>query len=162
MIGLGEDSQHQYKRNVTNAEGLAADMVAFSNGNGGYLFIGVDNDGTITGLSDKDISREEIQRMFQKSGLIHADELPVKGVTAADLDLDYFKTFFQKRFGRNLDDEMLPLVKILENMNLLKDEDLVVSSTLLFAKTPQFKLPVYIVKAGAFNATTLDTTQYLD
>jgi ATP-dependent DNA helicase RecG len=227
MIGLGEDSQHQFKRNVTNAEGLAADMVAFSNGSGGFLFIGVDNDGTIPGLSDKDIhrlnqnisnaasehvkpainpvtenimtehgivmvvqipaginkpyqdlngvfwmksgadkrkatSREEIQRMFQKSGLIHADELPVKGVTAADLDLDYFKEFFQKRFGRNLDVERLPLMKILENMNLLKNEELVVSSTLLFAKTPQFKLPVCIVKAGAFNATTLDTTQYLD
>jgi len=44
-------------------------------------------------------SREEIQRLFQKSGLIQADETPVQGATIDDLDLDYFMDFFTKRFG---------------------------------------------------------------
>jgi ATP-dependent DNA helicase RecG len=85
---------------------------------------------------------EEIQRLFQKSNLIHADETPVSGLTIADLDLGYFKDFFHRRFSKTLDDEKLPLSKIMENMNLLKDGFLTISGALLFANTPQYKLPV--------------------
>jgi ATP-dependent DNA helicase RecG len=110
----------------------------------------------------KATSREEIQRLFQKSSLIHADEIPVPGLTVADLDLDYFRDFFQRRFGESLDNQNQPLPRILENMNLLKETSLTVGSALLFAKTPQFKLPAFIVKAGAFDAVDISTTQYND
>ena len=227
LLEKGEDSSRQFKKNVNNADSLAADMVAFSNGSGGKMLIGVNDDGTITGLSDNDIrrlnqlisntasqnvqpsinpvteniktpdglvlligipsginkpyqdkngvfwvksgsdkrkatSREEIQRLFQKSNLIHADEIPVAGVTVADLDLDYFRDYFQKRFGKDPDDENVSLPRILENMNLLKDNSLTVSGTILFANTPQYKLPAFIVKAGAFDANDLGTTLYND
>jgi len=226
-IAQGEDSTRQFKKDVTNADSLAAEMVAFSNGSGGNIFIGVNDDGSIAGLSGEDIrrlnqlisntasqnvqpainpmtkniqtpgglivvieisagmdkpyqdkngifwvkngadkrkatSREEIQRLFQKSNLIHADEIPVQGATAADLDLEYFKNYFQNRFGETLDNQKLPLSKILGNMNLLKNESLTIAATLLFAQTPQFKLPAFIVKAGAFDATDLSTAQYSD
>ena len=227
MISLGEDSRRQFKKNVANADALSAEMVAFSNGEGGQMLIGVNDDASITGLSSEDIhrinqlvsnvasehvkpainpvtenimtdngivmvvsisaginkpyqdkngvfwvkngadkrratSREEIQRLFQKSNLIHADEIPVQGITVTDLDLDYFKDFFQKRFGETLDKQNLPLAKILDNMNLLKDGALTIAGALLFAKTPQYKLPAFIIKAAAFNATNISTTQYND
>jgi len=110
----------------------------------------------------KATSREEIQRLFQKGNPVHADEIPVQGATADDMDLDYFRDFFQKRFVRTLDDERLPLPKILENMNLMRDGSLTVSATLLFANKPQFKLPVFMVKAGAFDSNDLSTAQYND
>jgi ATP-dependent DNA helicase RecG len=110
----------------------------------------------------KATSREEIQRLFQESNLIHADEMPVPGLTIADLDSDYFKGFFQKRFGRLPEDEQLPLSNILENMNLLKGGSLTLGGALLFAKTPQYKLPAFIVKAGAFDSVDLSTTTYND
>ncbi|MCL2134818.1 MAG: putative DNA binding domain-containing protein [Candidatus Bathyarchaeota archaeon] len=228
IIHRGEDSKHQFKKDITSPDSLAAEMVAFSNGTGGKIFIGVDDDGTIIGLSPKDIqrlnqlisntasqnvkpainpitenvkidnslvvmivdisgginrpyqdhngifwvksgsdkrkvsSREEIQRLFQKSNLIHADELPVQGVTVTDLDVDYFAAFFQKRLGKAIEQEQLSLPKILENMNLLREDKLTISGTLLFAKTPQFKLPAFIVKAMAFDSLDLSTNQYLD
>jgi ATP-dependent DNA helicase RecG len=227
LLERGEDSSHQFKKNVTNPEALAADFVAFSNGIGGKMLIGVNDDGSIAGLTGDDIhrlnqlisnvasqgvqpsinpltenimteqglvllvdissginkpyqdkngvfwvkngadkrkatSREEIQRLFQKSGLIHADELPVSGVTTADLDWDYFEDFFQRRFGRTLDAQALPLPKILENMNLLKDGSLNVTATLLFSKSPQYRLPVFIVKAGAFDANDFSAVEYHD
>jgi len=227
LLAKGEDSTHQFKKDVTNADSLAAEMVAFSNGLGGKILIGINDDGTVAGLTNEDVhrlnqlisntasqnvqpainpvteniriddglvmlldipaginkpyqdkngvfwvksgadkrratSREEIQRLFQKSNLIHADEIPVPGVTTSDLDLDYFRDFFQERFGETLDKQKLPLQKILDNMNLLKDGSLTVAGTLLFAKTPQFKLPAFIVKAGAFDANDLSTTQYND
>ena len=53
-IKRGEDSRHQYKRNVSNADSLAADMAAFSNGDGGMMFIGVDDNGEVEGLTNDD------------------------------------------------------------------------------------------------------------
>ena len=165
IISRGEDSRHQFKKNVSNADSLAADMVAFSNGEGGLILIGVDDAEGITGLTADDVrrlnqlisnaasqnvkpainpiteniqtaeglvlaikispgvnkpyndkkgvfwvksgsdkrraatSREEIQRMFQYSNLLHADTVPVPSATVADLDVEYFKEFFRLRFG---------------------------------------------------------------
>jgi len=43
-IANGEDSYTQFKRNITNSEKLAQELVAFSNARGGLLIIGVDDD----------------------------------------------------------------------------------------------------------------------
>jgi len=56
-ISRGEDSYTQFKVNIKNAEQLAGELVAFSNARGGFIFIGVDDDGVIIGLEDKDIKR---------------------------------------------------------------------------------------------------------
>ena len=228
ILSRGEDSRHQFKMNITNQDSLAMDMVAFSNGDGGKILVGVnDKDGVIVGLTNDDVhrlnqlisnaasqsvrpainpvteniftsdgvvmivnisaginkpyqdkngafwvksgadkrkatSREEIQRLFQRSNLIHADETPIQGVTVADLDLEYFKEFFFKRFGSTLDQQRLPLPKLLENMNLMKEGCMTIAGALLFAKAPQFKLPVFIVKACAFDSLDLSTSHYDD
>ena len=227
IISRGEDSRHQFKKNINNPDALAAEIVAFSNSDGGKIIIGVDDDGTISGLTLKDISRlnellssvasqnvrpavnvssenikidgalvmtisvseglnkpyqdkngitwvkvgadkrknisrEEMQRMYRQSELIYADELPVKSATVADLDIPYFKDFFHKRYGKLIDEQPLSLTRIVENMGLLKDDSLTLAGTLLFAKEPQFKRPVFIVKAGAFDADDLTTDRYID
>ncbi len=56
-IDRGEDSRTQFKRNITNTQSLAGDLVAFSNSSGGQILIGVEDDGTITGLTGDDIRR---------------------------------------------------------------------------------------------------------
>ena len=40
ILSCGEDSRHQFKRNATNADGLAAELAAFANSGGGWLFLG--------------------------------------------------------------------------------------------------------------------------
>ena len=57
VIGRGEDSRHQFKQNITSPESLAGDLVAFSNGKGGRIIIGVNDQGTVVGLSADDIHR---------------------------------------------------------------------------------------------------------
>lgn len=226
IVSQGEDSQNQFKKNITNATSLAAEIVAFSNGQGGRIFVGVDDDGTISGLSAEDVqhlnqlisntasqhvlpavnpttqnvtlderlivvvevpkgmnkpyqdkngafwvksgadkrkatSREEIQRLFQASGMVHADVNPA-GLTVADLDMDYFQQFFQKRYGESLAEQQLPLEQTITNMNLGKDGELNVTGALLFSKNPSNRLPVFIVKAGAFPGETLSTDKYID
>ena len=57
MISNGEDSYTQFKVNITNAEKLAQEMVAFSNAKGGVILIGIDDFGKVVGLDDDDIRR---------------------------------------------------------------------------------------------------------
>ena len=57
VLALGEDSFHQFKENLTHVNALAAELVAFSNGQGGLLLIGVTDEGTVAGLQPQDIRR---------------------------------------------------------------------------------------------------------
>lgn len=226
ILSQGEDSLNQFKKNITNADSLAAEIVAFSNGQGGRLFIGVDDDGTVTGLSKEDIqrlnqlvsntasqnvipavnpttiistvrdlliltvevpkglnkpyqdkngvfwvkngadkrkatSREEIQRLFQSSGMVHADVNP-SGLTVADLDMQYFERFFEKRYGEKLADQTLPLEQTITNLNLGNAGELNLTGALLFSKNPSTRLPAFIVKAGAFPDDRITTESYID
>ncbi len=227
IISRGEDSKHQFKKNVNNAISLAQEMVAFSNSGGGKIFIGVSDAGEITGLSSADMnrlnglvsnaasqnvrspinpktenialseglvmvitvfdgiskpymdnqgviwvkcgadkrkvtSREEMQRMFQSVGLIHGDEIPANGMTVADLDLLYFKNFFEREYGEKLDNQNISLPDILKNMNLVNNSILNISGALLFAKNPQVRLPIFIVKAVSYPDNIIDGSEYLD
>jgi ATP-dependent DNA helicase RecG len=52
-----EDSRNQFKENFNNVDSLAAEIVALSNSGGGKIFIGVANDGNVTGLTKQDVDR---------------------------------------------------------------------------------------------------------
>lgn len=227
ILARGEDSKHQFKANITNAQSLSEELVVFSNSGGGQIFIGVSNDGAFSGLSREDMSRlnqlvantstnnvrpsinvqtenistpsglvmvvtvadgiskpymdnngviwvksgsdkrkvtarEEIQRMFQSAGLIHGDEIPANGLSVADLDIEYFKGFYERRIGERIDTQEMPLPRLLENMNLMKNGVLNVGGALLFAVNPNFRLPLFIVKAVAYPGNTIDETNYID
>ncbi|MDQ1311482.1 RNA-binding domain-containing protein [Methanothrix sp.] len=57
IVALGEDSIHQFKLDVTNADSLAAEMAAFANSEGGAIFLGVADDGTLVGVGKADVLR---------------------------------------------------------------------------------------------------------
>lgn len=227
MIARGEDGKNQFKANMTNAAALASEIVAFSNTNGGRIFIGVNDNGTVSGLTLEDMgrlnqlisnaasqnvhppvnpktenislpeglvlvvkvetgiskpymdnmgaiwvksgadkrrvtSREEIQRMYQTARLIHADELPAKGLSLSDLDLAYFSGFFEREFGETIEEQENDLKILLENMNLMNQNQLNLAGALLFAKNPSYYLPAFIVKAVHYPGNDIDEQYYLD
>ncbi len=96
---------------------------------------------------------------FSNSG---GDEIPVPGLGLEDMDLEYFKSFFERNFGESVDEQGLELQTLLENMNLFSQGSLNVSGALLFASNPSFKLPVFIVKAMAFPGTEIADKHYID
>ena len=57
IISRNEDTKHQFKADAHNADQLAAEMVAFSNVDGGQILIGVGNEGQISGLTREDMGR---------------------------------------------------------------------------------------------------------
>lgn len=227
LLSRGEDSRQQFKTDMNNADALAAEIVAFSNTAGGRIFIGVNDDGSVRGLSGADVarlnllianvasqvvrpavnpltenvphpagtvlvlsivegvnkpymdkngaiwvkngsdkrratSREELQRLFQQAGLVHADETPVAGLSAGDVDMPYFEAFFAQQFGEPLAQHNQPLPQLLTNMNLMNQGQLNVAGGLLFAKSPQYALPAFIVKAVAFVGTRIEDERYID
>ncbi len=227
LLSRGEGSRQQFKTDINNADALAAEIVAFSNTAGGRIFIGVNDDGSVRGLSGADVarlnmlianvasqvvrpavnpltenvphpagmvlvlsiaegvnkpymdkngaiwvkngsdkrratSREELQRLFQQAGLVHADETPVTGLSAGDVDMPYFETFFEKQFGVPLAQHNQPLPQLLANMNLMNQGQLNVAGGLLFAKSPHYALPAFIVKSVAFVGTEIEDERYID
>lgn len=227
LLSRGEDSRQQFKADMTNADGLAAEIVAFSNTSGGRIFIGVNDDGSVRGLSGADLarlnqlvanaasqnvrpavnpltdnvphpngtvmvvsipegiskpymdragaiwvkngsdkrratSREELQRLFQQAGLVHADETPVAGLSAGDVDLPYFEAFFEQQFGEPLAGHDQPMPQLLTNMNLMSQGQLNVAGSLLFARAPQYSLPAFIVKSVAFVGNHIEDDRYID
>lgn len=109
----------------------------------------------------KATSREEILRMYQAAGAVHGDEIPAKGLRINDIDLDFFRTFYESQYGV-WEDQELPLSQLLENMNLARGEELNVAGALLFVSAPQFRLPTFIVKAVAFPGNEISSTTYID
>lgn len=228
IIARDEDSRHQFKADVNNASSLGAEMVAFSNGTGGLILIGVNNgDGSRSGLTREDIgrinqvianaatnnvrppinpvteniqlpdglviavhieqgiskpymdtqgyvwvkngsdkrrvtAREELQRMFQEAALIHADETLVSGTSVADIDQEFFDSFFEGEYGERVEEQGVSRSQLLENMNLAKNGQLNICGTLLFASRPQIRLPVFIVKAVAFPGVDIEDEHYID
>lgn len=54
LLAQGEDSRTQFKRAPIGASKLAAEMTAFSNAEGGVIIFGIEDDGSICGLSKED------------------------------------------------------------------------------------------------------------
>jgi len=57
LVLAGEDSRQQFKQDISNADGLASEMVAMANTDGGRILIGVSDGGELHGLSSKDVGR---------------------------------------------------------------------------------------------------------
>lgn len=227
-LKCGEDSRHQFKRAVKSEAELAEDFVAFSNGDGGEIFVGVADDGSVTGLTareiaelnkrisnaasqwvrpepqitteniatetgvvviirvlsgiskpyqDKDgnfwvkkgadnrraLAREELQRMFQRSGLVHADILPVDGTSEKDINRIYFDQIFQEEFGKLPVSVGVPFQQLLRNLKLFdQDGRLNIAGTLLFTTMPHRHLPAFIIKAVVYPGERIGETSYLD
>lgn len=56
LITQGESSFVEFKKEEVNPQSLAEEMVAFANAKGGIIFIGISDDGEITGVERKDIA----------------------------------------------------------------------------------------------------------
>jgi len=69
IIALGEDSTRQFKADVKNADSLASEMAAFANLEGGTIFIGVADDGSVAGLDRVDVAR--INQMISNAASQH-------------------------------------------------------------------------------------------
>ena len=225
----GEDTTHQFKESVSNADALAAEMIAMLNADGGTIYIGlVDKVGDVKPLSPLEVARinmlisnaatnnvkpafsprlenvafddgvvmclqiprgiakpymtndgiiwvkagadkrrvnskEEILRMFQESGTLHGDEMPVSNTSMADLDVPYFKSAFERMTDMKLEEQNLPMEQLLSNMNLMREGLVTVAGLVLFGnENIRYKYSSAGVKAVCYPGTDIADGAYQD
>lgn len=225
----GEDTTHQFKETVGNADALAAEMIAMLNADGGIIYIGlVDKVGDLKPLSSSEVARinmlisnaatnnvkpafspklenvafdegvvmclhiprgiakpymtndgiiwvksgadkrrvnskEEILRMFQESGALHGDEIPVPNTSMADLDMPYFKSVFERITDMKLEEQDVPMEQLLSNMNLMREGLVTVAGMVLFGnENIRYKYSAAGIKAVCYPGTDIADGVYLD
>ena len=103
-------------------------------------------------------TREELLRLYQATRSIHYDELPVPATSIDELDILYFRRFFE-RFYQTRIDENLDLNKLLENMKILTRQDkklvFTVGGYLLFGLNPQKELPFCKITIAKFEGNKI-------
>ncbi|MDP2091876.1 MAG: ATP-binding protein, partial [Pseudohongiella sp.] len=107
-------------------------------------------------------SREEMQRMFQRAGLVYADVVPVTGTSLADLDEKAFQAYFNRRYAKTPEFAGQTLEQLLQNLGLGDGRELNLAGLMLFGRNPQRWRPAFEIKAVAFPGKVLHDTRYLD
>jgi ATP-dependent DNA helicase RecG len=60
IIGKGETSRVEFKSEREKNMDFAKEITAFANGAGGYLLVGIEDDGTVSGVNNPLIFEEKI------------------------------------------------------------------------------------------------------
>ena len=82
-----------------------------------------------------------MRRLYQATFALFPDELPVSGTSLADLDRPYFEATFERLYDMPVAQVGLPLPRLLQNLKLMKEEELTVAGVVLFGRRPQQYLP---------------------
>ena len=91
LMAGGENSGVEFKRDDLRAEQLAREVVAFANFQGGRILLGVEDDGTVTGIGRDDLERWVMDSVFGR--IVHPmilpfyEEVPVDDVRRVAVDL---------------------------------------------------------------------------
>ena len=111
-------------------------------------------------------SREEFQRILQKSHLLHADEVPVYGTSSKDIDLYHFGEFLEKNYGISAEDVLEPgkidIPLQLRNLGFADEQNLTLAGLLLFGKNPQRHAPMNVVKCVSYYGNDMAGSKYRD
>lgn len=111
-------------------------------------------------------SREELQRILQKSHLLHADEVSVYGTSAKDIDLYHFGEFLERNYGISSDDVLEPgkvdIPQMLRNLGFADGQQLTLAGLMLFGKNPQRYAPVNVVKCVSYYGNDIAGSKYRD
>ncbi len=107
-------------------------------------------------------ANDEIARLLQSSKSMYADELPINGTSIGDIDTEYFNKFILKKFNKTLEELGINLKQSLENLNLLKDNNLTLAGLLFFSKNRHKHRPQFSIQCVSVAATIITGNQFID
>jgi len=117
---------------------------------------------TKKGSDKRKLSREELQRLFQDSSRMYADEQMIRGSSIRDMDRIFFEEFYENDYKERVEDSELPLERLLENIKLAEKSELRLGGLLLFGRNPQVFKPAFHVKAVSFYGNEPEGTEFRD
>jgi predicted HTH transcriptional regulator len=112
LIAGGESTTVEFKRKISSPEKIAKEIVAFSNTKGGYLIVGVDDDGRIYGIESEKYEIEAInyccQFLIEPAIEPNVQILNIKNKYLAVVYISESETKPHKLIRANSDDDILP------------------------------------------------------
>jgi predicted HTH transcriptional regulator len=121
-----------------------------------------DSNGTIllkNGADKRKVtSNDEIARLLQASGSLHAEEKIIENSSTNDIDLEQFDLFLYKKYKKTLEEflqEKVTRDQILECLNLSIDGKFLLSGLLLFSNKRQFYYPQYSIQCVSVDGTII-------
>ena len=103
-----------------------------------------------SGADKRQISQEELLRLFQSSRKLYGEELELADTSLADLDRTLLETFYQKRYAEPFETAALNLPTLLHNMNLFDNGHLNIAGLMLFGKHKFAGRPFSEIRAISF------------
>ena len=237
IIAAGENAKIEFKRDDRNLrpEHLAREVVAFANMNGGMIVLGVDDDGTVSGVTrenaqgwlmdtvigryvdpqlipdydefvvdDQTVAivtvpagaakpygvrqqdrhqdridyyvrlgdtsqragREQMARLFQSSGLVSVERMPIHGSSLADLDIRRLEDYFHNILR---EEQVADWGQILLNRELLVADEwregvryCSYAACVLFGREPRRRMPQAGLRLLVFPGAEMDYDANLD
>lgn len=96
------------------------------------------------------VDNGEIMRLFQRSGNLLADEMPVADTSIEDIDEHVFSTYFVREFGRSFADKGLTYEAALRAKRVLRGGQVTLAGLLFFGKDPQSIKPTCTIKVVSY------------
>lgn len=105
----------------------------------------------------------EILSLFQDSGSYYAEEVAVRDSSINDLEMTYLRDYFQKVYGKAIEDFDQPLESMLRSLGVMNSKgELTRAGVLYFGKSPQQYERAFKIKAVAFVGNSIGGSQYID
>ncbi len=105
----------------------------------------------------------EIRRLLQQSRQYQVDEEGVDGSSENDIDTKALDAYFNKAFGKRIDEFSMPAKTVLKNAHITDELGrLTIAGLMYFAKDPQLFRPQHCIKAVWFVGNHIGGTQYRD
>jgi predicted HTH transcriptional regulator len=104
---------------------------------------------------------DELARLLRDGGALNAEELPVKGSSTKDIDLKQFGLFLNRKYKKQIEElesENLSIDQILENQNLAKNGEFLLTGLLLFSTKRHFFYPQFTVQCVSADGAIIDYT----
>jgi len=104
-------------------------------------------------------SNDELARLLREGGALYAEEMPIRGSSIDDIDIEQFNLFLFKKYKKTLEEllqENLTIEQILVNLNLAKNKEFLLSGLLLFSKKRHFFLPQFSIQCISADGTIIN------
>ncbi len=116
---------------------------------------------TKSGADKRQISNDEMRRLFQESGQLRADETVFPDTDWNDIDYDLFFRFFEHKYRETIPDKS-SVPRLFENLNLASNGKINLAGILLFGRNVSKYFPLNQLICVSFFGNEIAGTQYRD
>jgi len=103
-------------------------------------------------------SNDELARLLREGGSLNAEEIPVKGSSTKDIDLKQIGSFLFRKYNKTLEEfnsEKISVDQILENLNLARNGEFLLTGLLSFSIKRSFFYPQFTVQCVSMDGSII-------